>query len=74
MEVIDSLTHSMKLVEGGSFIMGKDTGLEWTQKHKVTLSDYYIGETEVTQSQWKAVMGNNPSAFNNSSLKIQYTA
>lgn len=71
MEVIDSLTHSMKLVEGGSFIMGKDTGLEWTQKHKVTLSDYYIGETEVTQSQWKAVMGNNPSAFKGGNLPVE---
>ncbi|MFM7153873.1 MAG: formylglycine-generating enzyme family protein, partial [Bacteroidota bacterium] len=32
--------------------------------HPVTLSDYYIGETEVTQAQWKAVMGDNPSGFN----------
>ena len=25
--------------------------------HRVTLSDYYIGETEVTQALWKVVMG-----------------
>jgi formylglycine-generating enzyme required for sulfatase activity len=31
--------------------------------HPVTLSDYYIAETEVTQAQWKAVMGGNPSGF-----------
>ena len=31
------------------------------QLHKVTLSGYYIGETEVTQALWTAVMGNNPS-------------
>ena len=31
--------------------------------HEVTLSDYYIGETEVTQELWKAVMGSNPSYF-----------
>ncbi len=31
--------------------------------HKVTLNDYYIGETEVTQAQWRAVMKNNPSYF-----------
>ena len=28
----------------------------------MTLSDYYIGETEVTQELWKAVMGSNPSS------------
>ena len=29
----------------------------------MTLSDYYIGETEVTQELWAAVMGSNPSRF-----------
>lgn len=71
MEIIDSLTNNMILVEGGSFIMGKDTGLEWTQKHKVTLSDFYIGVFEVTQSQWKAVMGNNPSVFKGDNLPVE---
>ena len=31
--------------------------------HSVTLSDYYIGETQVTQELWQAVMGSNPSHF-----------
>ena len=31
--------------------------------HNVTLSDYHIGETEVTQELWEAVMGSNPSYF-----------
>jgi formylglycine-generating enzyme required for sulfatase activity len=31
--------------------------------HQVTLSNYYIGETEVTQAQWRSVMGSNPSRF-----------
>ncbi|MDD6784574.1 MAG: formylglycine-generating enzyme family protein, partial [Prevotellaceae bacterium] len=31
--------------------------------HQVTLSSYYIGETEVTQALWAVVMGNNPSRF-----------
>ena len=31
--------------------------------HSVTLDDYYIGETEVTQELWQAVMGANPSSF-----------
>ena len=31
--------------------------------HTVSLSAYFIGETEVTQELWQAVMGNNPSEF-----------
>ena len=35
----------------------------YEKNHKVTLGSYYIGETEVTQALWKAVMGNNPSEY-----------
>ena len=31
--------------------------------HSVNLSDFQIGETEVTQAQWQAVMGSNPEFF-----------
>ena len=34
-----------------------------TPVHRVTLSTYYIGETEVTQELWQAVMGSNPWRF-----------
>ncbi|WP_433167968.1 formylglycine-generating enzyme family protein [Treponema putidum] len=37
--------------------------------HTVSLSAYLIGETEVTQELWQAVMGNNPSWFDGSSGK-----
>ena len=39
--------------------------------HQVTLSSYYIGETEVTQALWKAVMGNNPSYFKGDNLPVE---
>ena len=39
------------------------------QPHTVSLSAYLIGETEVTQELWQAVMGNNPSFFDGSSGK-----
>ena len=44
--------------------MGSDTG-ESDEKpvHSVTLSSFNIGKYEVTQAQWKAVIGNNPSNF-----------
>ena len=51
------------LVRAGSFDMGSDGGfLNERPVHRVTLTrDYYLQKTEVTQSQWGAVMGRNPS-------------
>lgn len=53
------------LVRGGKFNMGSpttetDRESDETQ-HEVTLSDFYISPYEVTQKQWKQVMGSNPS-------------
>ena len=50
------MSFSMILVEGGTFTMG-DNSNSYTAEHQVTLSDYYIGQTEVTQDLWEAVMG-----------------
>jgi len=48
----------MIVVPAGSYDMG-ETG----PTHRVTLKSFALGKTEVTQGQWKAVMGNNPSHF-----------
>ena len=59
----------MVFVEGGSFMMGcteeQDKSCHSDEKpmHQVRLSSFYIGKYTVTQGQWKAVMGNNPSYF-----------
>jgi formylglycine-generating enzyme required for sulfatase activity len=65
----------MMYVEGGTFMMGSDApDAEKDEKpvHEVTLSDYYIGQTEVTQKLWKLVMGNNnnPSANQGDELPV----
>jgi formylglycine-generating enzyme required for sulfatase activity len=59
-------TIDMVYVQGGSFQMGSNDG-EVDEKpiHSVTLSDFYIGKFEITQAQWKLIMGNNPSNFSN---------
>jgi len=55
------------LITPGTFQMGSnpsEKGYRWFEvpKHQVTLTKpFYLGIYEVTQSQWKAVMGNNPS-------------
>ena len=66
---IGGVTFNMVPVTGGTFTMGftgetpdiDDEGA--LPAHQVTLSSYSIGETEVTQALWVAVMGSNPSYY-----------
>ena len=66
---VNGVKFKMIAVEGGSFMMGATPGqgndARENEKpaHKVTVDDFFIGETEVTQQLWFAVMGNNPSHF-----------
>ena len=65
MEVItvNNVSFKMVKVEGGTFQMGSDEGeSDELPIHSVTLDDYYIGETEVTQALWYAVMGQKPTS------------
>ncbi len=66
---VNGVSFKMVHVDGGTFMMGADDGDERAfsdekPAHQVTLSDYWIGETLVTQALWQAVMGKNPSWFN----------
>ncbi|MDY4862168.1 MAG: SUMF1/EgtB/PvdO family nonheme iron enzyme [Candidatus Onthomorpha sp.] len=60
--MVKGVEFKMIKVEGGTFSMGGRYDDE-KPVHSVTLSDYYIGETEVTQELWEAVMGSNPSYY-----------
>jgi len=52
-------------VPGGCFPMGSTSGNSNEKPvHDVCLSDFYIGKHEVTQGQWRKIMGANPSRFN----------
>ena len=61
----------MVFVQGGSFTMGctseqgGDCDRNEKPVHQVTVSDFYIGKYEVTQAEWKAVMGSYPSELHN---------
>ena len=54
-------------IPAGTFTMGQ-TGIE-TPEHPVTLSGFYMGKYQVTQEQYQAVMGTNPSYFDGSTGK-----
>ena len=65
----------MKRIQGGTFLMGSppteaDRSDDELQ-HRVTLSDFYIGAYQVTQDQWAAVMGSNPSHFKGDNLPVE---
>ena len=66
---IKGVEFKMVKVEGGTFQMGatseqgSDAESDEVPVHSVTLFDYYIGQTQVTQELWEAVMGSNPSYF-----------
>ena len=59
--LIDAVPFTMVKVKGGTFMMGLEGDSYAQPVHQVTLSDYCIGQTEVTQALWTAVMGSNPS-------------
>jgi len=55
-------------IEGGEFTMGspegdKDAENDEKPQHKVRISPFLLGVTEVTQAQYVAVVGNNPSWY-----------
>ncbi len=67
---VNGVSFNMVEVEGGTFMMGA-TAEQASEAlnnekppHQVTLSTFYIGQTEVTQELWVAIMGYNPSWFN----------
>ncbi len=81
-ETVNGVSFKMIYVEGGTFTMGQQNkspnlpnyDAEASDKDSIsqqTIDDFYIGETEVTQELWDAVMGYNPSAFNNPQNPIE---
>jgi formylglycine-generating enzyme required for sulfatase activity len=56
--IVGDVTFKMVFVEGGPFQMGSDSGDDDERPvHNVTVSDFYMGEFEVTQALWQEVMG-----------------
>ena len=71
---VNGVSFTMVKVEGGTFMMGatEEQGEDAFDceypVHQVTLDSYHIGQTEVTQELWYAVMGINPSGHKSSLL------
>jgi formylglycine-generating enzyme required for sulfatase activity len=60
--LLDSIKYNMVRVGGGTFKMGSRNGNnDETPSHNVSSRTFYISKYEVTQRQWTAIMGSNPS-------------
>ena len=74
---VGGVTFKMVEVEGGTFTMGATAeqgsvaSSDEKPTHQVTLSSFSIGQTEVTQELWQAVMGSNPSEFSGTNLPVE---
>ncbi|MDP8238183.1 MAG: SUMF1/EgtB/PvdO family nonheme iron enzyme [Candidatus Hatepunaea meridiana] len=68
---------SMCWIPAGSFMMGRqdgeqDSDSDESPRHRVTLTEgFWMGKYEVTQAQWEAVMGSNPSSFKGTNRPIE---
>ncbi|MCH7687288.1 MAG: SUMF1/EgtB/PvdO family nonheme iron enzyme, partial [Planctomycetes bacterium] len=66
---IVDLNLSMLLVPPGEFDLGSDKLPDSRPAHTVRVDAFYLGRYEVTQAQWKSVMGNNPSLHQGAGFK-----
>ena len=66
----------MVYISGGTFIMGSPVTEKLIDdfarpQHQVTVPAFYAGKYPITQAQWQAVMGNQPSYFKSEKLPVE---
>jgi eukaryotic-like serine/threonine-protein kinase len=72
----NGISLTMLEIPAGSFMMGSPASEEESQdnekpQHRVNLKAFYLGQTEVTQAQYQAIMGTNPSHFKGAELPVE---
>jgi formylglycine-generating enzyme required for sulfatase activity len=66
----------MTYIPGGAFLMGAPKSEERSNdcerpQHQVTIPPFWMGKYAVTQEQWQAIMGNNPSHFKGAKRPVE---
>ena len=72
----NGVSLEMVKIPGGRFLMGSpetEAGRRDNEdpQHYVDVPEFFMGKYVVTQIQWRAVMGNNPSCFQGASLPVE---
>lgn len=74
-ETTINIPENFVLIEGGTFEMGSPDTENWRSEdetqHTVTVSDFYMGISEVTQAEYTEAMGKNPSNFSGENLPVE---
>jgi len=69
------ISEEFVLIKGGSFQMGSPDSEAWHSadetQHSVTVSDFYMSKHELTQREYAAVIGSNPSSFSGDDLPVE---
>lgn len=66
---VNNVTFRMKKIDGGTFTIKGNLD---RPTQIVDVEDFYLGETEVSQALWVAVMGDNPSYFKGDDLPVEF--
>jgi formylglycine-generating enzyme required for sulfatase activity len=61
--LLGGITLEMIKIPAGSYLMGSNESDSEKPQHQVNLQEFYLGKYPVTQEQYQAIMGNNPSEF-----------
>ncbi len=61
----------MVYIPGDTFQMGSSESSSEQPLHQVTVKPFYLGKYPITQEQWEAVMGNNPSEFKGAKRPVE---
>lgn len=73
---VGGVKFTMKYVKGGTYMMGATKEMGSYDKdeivHRATVKSFFMGETEVTQELWNAVMGKNPSKFKGENHPVEW--
>ncbi len=70
---VEDFSIDMVYLPGGEYLMGVDGGgdADETPAHMVKVAPFYMGRYEVTQREWRKVMGRNPSFFRGSNRPVE---
>lgn len=70
----EGIIITMVKILAGSFVMGsssEEKTLYASPQHQVTLKEFYMAQTEITQAQYQKIMNSNPSSFQNSNYPVE---
>ncbi len=76
-ELINNVPLEMVYIPAGTFLMGsleneKGQYEDERPQHQVTITPFYMSKYPITQTQWQAVMGNNPSNFKGENRPVEF--